>query len=660
MQTANDLRARLRGIDRRGYPAYKGLRGRYAFDGFELSIDHVQGDPFAAPSGLSVRVAADRAAFPSDLHDEPHRRIAFEDHLVRRFSRELARFSCKVGGSGKSGLLATSRPGPEVLARSACEAGASGIVVRFEAGFPAHGRTVDASALEKMLFDFVPRCVRAALHYGSYNEEARAAVRAATELADDQRAARKELERRDLVAFVADGAVLPRESGVSSRPMRGARPFSSPESLRVTLDLPHRGPTTGMAVRRGVMLIVGGGYHGKSTLLKALQEGVYNHVLGDGRELVVTDDTAVKLRAEDGRSVRDVDISLFINDLPDGRDTRRFSTADASGSTSQAAGAVEAVEAGCRAFLVDEDTSATNFMVRDELMEAVVRRQDEPITPFVERVRDLYETAGVSTVLVAGSSGAFFFTADTVVQMERYEAHDITERVRAACSEWASPLAFGTPPFKLPEARRTIGEVVPMRGGAMSDERGAAGNGDGQGAERGWGGNGDGRDAEGDSARSGSGKGAERGPGGRDGGVRGAGGRRGAQGGGRGAYDGGRGARGRGMRGGAERPGRDDRVKVKLLGRDGMRVGDGSADLRLVEQLVDAEQTAALAQMVRLAQERGLLAGGLSPQEAVARLFDTVRSEGWAALDAHGCPTCGLAMPRPQELFAAFNRWRQG
>lgn len=660
MQTANDLCARLRGIDRRGYPAYKGLRGRYAFDGFELSIDHVQGDPFAAPSGLSVRVAADRAAFPSDLHDEPHRRIAFEDHLVRRFSRELARFSCKVGGSGKSGLLATSRPGPEVLARSACEAGAFGIVVRFEAGFPAHGRTVDASALEKMLFDFVPRCVRAALHYGSYNEEARAAVRAATELADDQRAARKELERRDLVAFVADGAVLPRESGVSSRPMRGARPFSSPESLRVTLDLPHRGPTTGMAVRRGVTLIVGGGYHGKSTLLKALQEGVYNHVLGDGRELVVTDDTAVKLRAEDGRSVRDVDISLFINDLPDGRDTRRFSTTDASGSTSQAAGAVEAVEAGCRAFLVDEDTSATNFMVRDELMEAVVRRQDEPITPFVERVRDLYETAGVSTVLVAGSSGAFFFTADTVVQMERYEAHDITERVRAACSEWASPLAFGTPPFKLPEARRTIGEVVPMRGGAMSAEHSEAGSGGG-------------RDAEGDSARSGGGQGAERGeagsdrgmsaergPGGRDGGARGAGGRRGAHDGRRGAQGGGRGARGRGMRGGAERHGRDDRVKVKLLGRDGMRVGDGSADLRLVEQLVDAEQTAALAQMVRLAQERGLLAGGLSPQEAVARLFDTVCSEGWAALDAHGCPTCGLAMPRPQELFAAFNRWRQG
>ena len=221
----------------------------------------------------------------------------------------------------------------------------------------------------------------------------------------------------------------------------------------------------------------------------------------------------------------------------------------------------------------------------------------------------------MSTVLVAGSSGAFFFTADTVVQMERYEAHDITERVRAACSEWASPLGSGTPPFKLPEARRTIGKVVPMRGGTMSDERGAVGSGGGQGADR-------------SEVGSDRGMSAERGPGGRDGGARGAGGRRGAHDGRRGAQGGGRGARGRGMRGGAERHGRDDRVKVKLLGRDGMRVGDGSADLRLVEQLVDAEQTAALAQMVRLAQEKGLLAGSLSPQEAVARLFDMVRQRG--------------------------------
>ncbi|WP_270575575.1 ABC-ATPase domain-containing protein, partial [Candidatus Collinsella stercoripullorum] len=272
----------------------------------------------------------------------------------------------------------------------------------------------------------------------------------AADLADDRRFVREELARRGLVAFVADGSVLPRESGVSARPMEGARPFTSPESMRVVLDLPHRGPTPGMGVRRGITLIVGGGYHGKSTLLRALQEGVYDHVAGDGRELVVTDAAAVKLRAEDGRPVRETDISLFIGELPDGRDTARFTTADASGSTSQAAAVVEALDAGSRVLLVDEDTSATNFMVRDALMEAVVSGGDEPITPFVERVRDLWERAGVSCVIVAGSSGAFFSVADTVVQMDRYEARDITDRVRAVCRDLGAPETPRAPRFSEP------------------------------------------------------------------------------------------------------------------------------------------------------------------------------------------------------------------
>ena len=239
----------------------------------------------------------------------------------------------------------------------------------------------------------------------------------------------------DLWLFVADGSVLPRESGVSAPPMRGAEPFVSPESLSVELDLPHRGRVRGLGLRRGVTLIVGGGYHGKSTLLKALQEGVYNHVAGDGRELVITDATAMKLRAEDGRVVQGVDISPFISNLPNGRDTRVFSTEDASGSTSQAASTIEALEAGVRALLIDEDTSATNFMVRDALMEAVVAADHEPITPFVERVRALWEEQGVSSVIVVGSSGAFFPVADCVVQMDRYRAFDITERVREVCRE---------------------------------------------------------------------------------------------------------------------------------------------------------------------------------------------------------------------------------
>ncbi len=433
MNTNRDLEQKLASIDRCGYPAYKALRGAYDFGTFELSVDHVQGDPFAAPSQLTVYVPGDEAQLPASLRNAMHRRVAVEDLLVRRFAAEARRVSFKAGGSGKSGLIVTVAPGPEVLARSACEIDSyGGIVLRLEAGLPAHGRTIDGRAAAHMLLDLVPACVeRALLLDGRGMRDARAAA----DLADDQQAVREALQELDLVAFVADGSVLPRASGVSSCPLKGARPFASTASLQVTLALPHRGAVSGMGVPRGVTLVVGGGYHGKSTLLKALQEGVYNHIAGDGRELVITDATAVKLRAEDGRVVRSQDISPFINNLPDGRDTTSFSTDDASGSTSQAASTVEALEAGARVLLIDEDTSATNFMVRDELMEAVVAADHEPISPFVDHVRELWERDGVSTVLVVGSSGAFFPAADVVIQMDAYETRDITARVRAVLAD---------------------------------------------------------------------------------------------------------------------------------------------------------------------------------------------------------------------------------
>lgn len=467
MKTAQDLRRAIRAIDRRGYPACKALKGAYRFDSFILVIDHVQGDPFAAPSSLHVEVAHKEAGFPHALRAARCQRIALADYLTRQFAAALDRASFKAKGSGKSGLLATTRCGQEVLERSACDVGADAIVARFHAGFPAFGRSVNAEGLELMLLDLLPRCVERALLYRSLNAER---VAQAVHLAEDQEALRGMLREEGLVAFVADGAVLPRESGVSDRPLRGAVPFASPETLRRTFELPHAGAVSGMAVERGVTLIVGGGYHGKSTLLGALQAGVYNHVAGDGREFVLADDTAVKLRAEDGRAVRDVDIALFVNDLPNGADTTRFSTLDASGSTSQAAAVVEGLEAGARLFLVDEDTSATNFMVRDALMQKVVVRDKEPITPFVERVRDLHEQAGVSTVLVAGSSGAFFAVADRVIQMDCYRAFDITDRVREVCVGFAADVAAPASaprPFRMPRFDRA---VPSLRGAA--DARG--------------------------------------------------------------------------------------------------------------------------------------------------------------------------------------------
>lgn len=145
--------------------------------------------------------------------------------------------------------------------------------------------------------------------------------------------------------------------------------------MEISIDLPFGNSIRGMGIPEGVTLIIGGGYHGKSTLLQALEQGVYNHVKGDGREYVITRADALKLRAEDGRAVSHLDLSLFIHDLPNGKDTHCFSTEDASGSTSQAAGVLEGMEAETSCFLIDEDTSATNFLVRDAFMQLRSQRR---------------------------------------------------------------------------------------------------------------------------------------------------------------------------------------------------------------------------------------------------------------------------------------------
>lgn len=433
-----DLRSILNRIDRRGYPAYKDTRGRYDFGRYMLGIDHVQGDPFASPSALSVNVKGSMAGFDPHLYDKKHRRIALQDLILRKFYKEAGIFSFKAKGSGKSGLISVSRPSQEIIERSAVQIDEKdgSVTVRFRVGFPAKGRTVMAGELIKILFEYLPKCVGNSLFAGAYNE---AELTGAADLADDQIFIREELKKRGLKAFVADGSVLPRSSGISSSPMKGALEFKSPESRAVTFDLPHKGKIRGLGIPEGITLIVGGGYHGKSTLLKALEMGVYDHIKGDGREYVITDDSAVKLRAEDGRSVQNTDISMFIRNLPNGRDTVHFSTEDASGSTSQAACTVEAMEADSKLFLIDEDTSATNFMIRDELMQKVVHRDEEPIIPFIGRVRELYEKRGISTVLVAGSSGSYFYEADLVIQMKQYEPFDITDEAREKAKEFGKP-----------------------------------------------------------------------------------------------------------------------------------------------------------------------------------------------------------------------------
>lgn len=426
METKRKLRNMLDKIDRKSYPAYKELKGVYKFEEYIFTIEHVQGDPFAAPSRVKIEVADKIAGFPRDLYEMKCKKIALQDYLLREFGRQIEHYSFKAKGSGKSGLMAVSHPGQEVLERSACEMNEKdgSITLRMEIGLPANGRTINAGELIKILFEYIPEAVHRSLRYQNLNA---AKIENAVGLAMNQDFIRRELRKRSMVAFIANGAILPRESGVSGKPMKNAIAWVSPKSLEVTMELPFGGAVTGTGIPEGVTLIVGGGYHGKSTLLEALELGVYNHIAGDGREYVITDDKAMKIRAEDGRSIQHVDISMFIRNLPNGKNTKVFCTEDASGSTSQAANVVEAMEAGSQVLLIDEDTSATNFMIRDELMQRVVHKEKEPIIPYIDRIRELYEKDGISTILVAGSSGAYFMKADLIIQMDHYTAYEITQ-----------------------------------------------------------------------------------------------------------------------------------------------------------------------------------------------------------------------------------------
>ncbi|MFU7517719.1 ABC-ATPase domain-containing protein [Clostridium sp. HCS.1] len=428
MKNSITLRNELQRIDGRGYKAYKDLQGQYDFNDYILSIDHVQGDPFASPSRIRIIINKDKARFPEELINEDYKRIAVSDFLTRLFYFNINKFSEKIFGSGKSGLISISRCPQEILERTSIVINKDNIEARFYVGFPAKGRTVLSKELEKILYNVIPSIVENTLIYENINKTK---VIDRVKLVQDQEYIRTEIKKKDLIAFIANGSILPRESGVSQRPLKNALPFKSPESLEVELNLPNKGLVKGMGIKKGITLIIGGGYHGKSTLLNALELGVYNHIEGDGREFVITDNTSVKVRAEDGRSIKNTDISLFIDNLPNGKDTVKFTTENASGSTSQAANIVEAIEAKAKVLLIDEDTSATNFMIRDDLMQRLVSKEKEPITPFIEIVKPLYKQRDISTILVIGSSGDYFDVADTVIQMDNYETKDVTKEAKA-------------------------------------------------------------------------------------------------------------------------------------------------------------------------------------------------------------------------------------
>lgn len=549
-------------IDGRGYPAYKDIRGSYHMGSYILHIDHVQSDPFASPSRIRIEMPQSKAGFPAALYDSPVRHRALSDYLTRQVHDCIRRYCKGNRGSGKSGTVRVQSVGQEMLERTSVIIDENKVEARLSIGLPAAGRRVLGRQAIGMFTEELPRIAEGALCLKSLNQKA---IREQVDLCEDQAALRDWLAEHDCVAFVAEGAVLPRKSGVDDRPMEnGAIPFQPPDSLTEEVNLPHKGAIKGMAIPRGITLITGGGYHGKSTLLRAIERGVYDHIPGDGREYVVTDPRAMKIRAEDGRRVERVDISLFINDLPNGESTGGFSTENASGSTSQAANIAEALEAGAGALLLDEDTSATNFMIRDARMQRLIPSDKEPITPFIDRVRGLYTGMGVSTILVIGGSGDYFDVSDLVILMDHYEPYDVTRQAKDIAAEQ---------PTK--RSAQGAGQDIRIRSRIpLSDS--------------------------------------------------------------------------------LELTGR--RQKVKSRGVDAIRYGDTELQLDDVEQLVDANQTRAIAEIIRYA--RRYMENDRPLAEIIERVLSDMDKDGLDVLSPYRGHPGEMARPRGLEIAAAFNRLR--
>lgn len=563
MKNSEMLKRDLDKIDGKSYRAYKELEGRYDFGNFTLSIDHVQGDPFASPSRVRVIVNQKNAAFPKELFDDKNKNIAVADYLTRQFYSNINKCGERVFGSGKSGLIFISKCPQEIIERSSIIIDETKIEARFFVGFPARGRSVLAKELEKILYNVIPSIVDKTLIYKNINKEQ---LGNRVKLVEDQQYIRSELSNKGLVSFVANGSMLPRESGVSTKALKDGTKFVSPKNLEVEFNTPNRGLIKGMGIKKGITLVVGGGYHGKSTLLKALELGVYNHIEGDGREFVITDNSALKVRAEDSRCITKTDISLFISNIPNGKATEKFSTENASGSTSQAANIIEGIESGTKLFLIDEDTSATNFMMRDDLMQKLVSKEKEPITPFIEIVKPIYEQMDISTIIVVGSSGDFFDIADCVIQMDNYETKDVTKE--------AKELSKGHILERIKNRKLKIDinfNRVVKKG---SIEEGPKG------------------------------------------------------------------------------------VKIKTMGLDTISINREDINLRAVEQIVDNEQLNAIGAMMKWA-EKNIMFKDLTMQAISDKLIEQSYRDGLMSIDNIKGGNGSLAMPRKQELMAAYNRYRK-
>ncbi|OQY41146.1 MAG: hypothetical protein B6227_06075 [Fusobacteriia bacterium 4572_74] len=439
------LKEMLNKLDGKSYGGYKEIRGRYDFLDYTLEILRVQGDSFASPSLFSVEIKLLKYGYSKDYYDNPSKKVAFEDYILRKTNKLISKLG-KKSGSGKSGQLNILSPKQEILKRSAVEIIDDTLIIKFYGGLPANGRRIASRGAIEMIFNEMPK-ISKELKIPRVNLD-KLQQHIKTNLKSDS--IRRAIKKENLIVFIENNSKLARTSSIDDRVLKDGIPFNSPTSLEVTLHIDNDDTVTGMGISKGITVITGGGFHGKSTLLTAIEKGVYNHISGDGREGVITDRDTVKIRAEDGRWIDGLDISNFINNLPHKKDTHNFTTANASGSTSQAANIMEALELGATTLLIDEDTTATNFMVRDRKIQELIPHKKEPITPFIERIESMKDK-DISVIIVVGGLGDYFSMADRIIMLDEYNLLDVTEKAKIISDKFENSNVRGvTEKFNIP------------------------------------------------------------------------------------------------------------------------------------------------------------------------------------------------------------------
>jgi predicted ABC-class ATPase len=449
MLPAERLRDKLVAMSGKGFQAYQDLAGAYRFERFVLYLDSVQTDPVAAASRARVRIDQAEAQVPGDLWSTPQRHVALADFLARRV-QDAVRKHVRSRWSGRQPPLSIDVGGSTVLTRTSCALGEDHVEVRLAIGLPAEGRKVLTKAAQTLLFDELPAVVAASLVWSDLDGEA---GRRHVQAVEDYFTLQDALVAHNLVAFVADGSVLPRE-GTGEGPLRGrAVPMRAPDELAVTVTLPHRGEVRGLGIPRGVTVITGGAFSGKSTLVAGIGSGVYPHMPGDGRELVVTVPDAVTIRAEAGRRIERVDVSAFIREVPQRHDVTALSLEHPSGVLSMAAATAEALEVGTALLLCDEDDGAVAFLARDALMQQLVPAPQQPVIPLVDHLRPLWETHGISSIVATSGLGDYLGVADTVIVMEGFQPVAATERARHLIASRDVRRAQEAPAVRMPAPR---------------------------------------------------------------------------------------------------------------------------------------------------------------------------------------------------------------